>query len=249
MGRSGDRDRDRRGMATASLADLSGATGQADAVARRGADSAPGQRPHVAVVIPCYRVRRHVLSVIERIGAEVSTIYVVDDGCPEHSGAHVTSSCGDPRVRVLAHAKNRGVGAAVMTGYLQAAADGAEIVVKLDGDGQMNPRLIPAFVDPIARGEADYVKGNRFYNPADVRSMPIVRLLGNAALSFLSKLSTGYWSIFDPTNGYTAIHASIVKLLQTEKISERYFFESDLLFRLYLLRCVVTDVPMQAVYG
>jgi glycosyltransferase involved in cell wall biosynthesis len=142
-----------------------------------------------------------------------------------------------------------GVGAAVMTGYKAAIKEGADIIVKIDGDGQMNPFDIPQFVAPILLGEADYVKGNRFYHLDGVRQMPWLRLFGNAGLSFLTKLSSGYWHLFDPTNGYTAIHSSIVNELPIEKIHKRFFFESDMLFHLNLLRVVIVEVPMKAVYA
>jgi dolichol-phosphate mannosyltransferase len=202
----------------------------------------------IAVIIPCYRVKADVLSVIDSIGPEVDIIYAVDDGCPEGSGKEIEDNSEDARVRVLYHSKNEGVGAAMLTGYLQALEDGATILVKIDGDGQMDPRLIPDVVAPILFGEADYTKGNRFFNPADVIAMPLTRLIGNAVLSFLSKMSSGYWSIFDPTNGYTALHASLLYFLPTHKISRRFFFESDMLFHLYLLRAVVVDIPMASVY-
>ena len=166
-------------------------------------------RAKVAVVIPCCRVRDHILSVIAGIGAEVDSIYVIDDSCPEQSGQYVQSQCRDPRVQVLFHETNRGVGGATITGYRQGAEDGATVIVKIDGDGQMDPQFIPRFVIPILRGECDYTKGNRFFYPVDLQGMPLARLLGNSALSFFSKLSSGYWLLFDPTNGYTAIHALI----------------------------------------
>lgn len=203
----------------------------------------------IAVVIPCFRVRRHILDVIARIGPEVDAIYVVDDRCPEESGRFVSAECTDPRVHVVYHAENQGVGGAVMTGYQAAIADGHDILVKVDGDGQMDPGLLPAFVAPLLAGEADYSKGNRFFHLEEIHNMPAIRLVGNAALSFMSKLSTGYWGIFDPTNGYTAIHARVASHLPMEKISKRYFFETDMLFRLNTLRATVIDIPMDAVYG
>jgi len=205
-------------------------------------------RPSIAAVVPVYRERRHVAQVLARFGPEVARIYVVDDGCPERTGEMVRESCTDPRVTVLCHERNRGVGAATMTGYVRALADGAEVVVKVDGDGQMDPGLIPTFVAPILRGEADYVKGNRFHNLDGLASMPPVRLLGNAVLSFVTKISTGYWNVFDPNNGFTAIHAAVLRELPLDRIDERFFFESDVLFRLNTLQAVVCDVPMRAVY-
>jgi dolichol-phosphate mannosyltransferase len=203
----------------------------------------------LAVVIPCYKVKRHVLQVISSIGPEVSLIYVVDDCCPEQTGAFVAASCTDKRVRILSHDENLGVGAAVMTGYRQASIEGADIAIKIDGDGQMDPALIPNFVAPIARGEADYTKGNRFYDLRNLDQMPSVRIFGNACLSFLAKISTGYWNLFDPTNGYTAIHLTVCRHLPLEKISKRYFFETDILFRLNTVRGVVVDIPMDARYA
>lgn len=203
----------------------------------------------VAVVIPCYRVVRHISSVLAGIPAEVSKIYVVDDACPDGSGKYVESNVTDPRIRVIYHASNEGVGAAVMAGYEAAIADGATVIVKIDGDGQMDPRLVPSFVGPILSGEADYTKGNRFFDLEEIRVMPRMRLFGNAALSLVAKLSTGYWDLFDPTNGYTAIHAEVARHLPFKKISHRYFFETDMLFRLNTLRAVVVDIPMDAKYG
>jgi dolichol-phosphate mannosyltransferase len=150
---------------------------------------------------------------------------------------------------VVKHAVNKGVGGAMVSGYREALELGCTIVVKVDGDGQMDPALLPMFVRPVAEGKADYAKGNRFYNLEDTRQMPRKRLLANLLHSFCSKLSTGYWNIFDPANGYTAIHANVLRHLPLDKISERYFFETDMLFRLGLLRCKVVDIPMRAVYA
>ncbi len=203
----------------------------------------------IAVVIPSYRVSRHIMAVLARIGPEVARIYVVDDACPDGSGKLVEKENRDPRVTVHYHATNRGVGGAVMTGYEAAAAEGADCIVKIDGDGQMSPELIPNFVAPILDGVADYTKGNRFYHIEDVIAMPRVRLIGNAVLSFMSKVSSGYWHVFDPTNGYTAISGALASALKFGKIHNRYFFESDILFRIGLLGAAVNDVPMRAVYG
>lgn len=203
----------------------------------------------IAVIVPCFRARGQVLGVLARIGPECAAVYVVDDACPEKSGEHVREGCRDPRVRVLFHERNLGVGGATLTGYRAALADGADVLIKLDADGQMDPELIPALVAPILVGEADYTKGNRFFDLEGLGSMPLVRLIGNSALSFLSKLSSGYWDVFDPTNGFTALHGAVARRLPFDKLAQRYFFESDLLFRLGTLRAVVVDVPMPAHYG
>jgi dolichol-phosphate mannosyltransferase len=203
----------------------------------------------IAVVIPCYRVREHILGVLAAIGPECESVFVVDDGCPEATGDWVAAHCEDPRVQVLRNGRNLGVGGATLAGYRAAIEAGAEVIVKLDGDGQMDPGLIPRLTRPVLSGEADYAKGNRFFELASVSSMPWARLVGNSLLSFASKLSSGYWNIFDPTNGFTSMHAAVARELPFERLSKGYFFESDLLFRLGLLRAVVCDVPMPAVYS
>jgi glycosyltransferase involved in cell wall biosynthesis len=219
-----------------------------DRVRERRAAIAMQPAARIAVVIPCYKVARHIEAVLAAIGPECWRIYVVDDACPEHTGDFVARNVSDERIRILRHEVNKGVGGAVITGYRAAADDGATVIVKIDGDGQMDPRLIGRFVAPILAGEADYTKGNRFYDLEHISRMPRVRIFGNAALSILAKLSTGYWGVFDPTNGYTAMHARLVRLVTLEKISERYFFETDLLFRLNTVRAVVLDIPMDAKY-
>jgi glycosyltransferase involved in cell wall biosynthesis len=202
----------------------------------------------IAVVIPCYKTADQIISLIKSIGSEVNLIYVVDDFCPMKTGLVVESNVNDSRVRVIYHPTNQGVGAAVMTGYSAAIADGAIIIVKIDGDGQMDPSLIPSFIHPIIFGLADYTKGNRFFNIDDILGMPKKRIFGNTILSFITKISSGYWNLFDPTNGYTAIHSNIARNLPFDKISNRYFFESDMLFRLNILRAVVMDIPMRSKY-
>ena len=209
----------------------------------------PTPHPKVAVVIPCYRVVPGVLEVLRAIGPEVARIYCVDDGCPDHSGQYVETHCQDGRVSVLRHERNQGVGGATVTGFRQALQEGAELVVKIDGDGQMDPALLPRFLNPILAGRTDYCKGNRFFRFESLHSMPLVRLWGNAVLSFATKLSSGYWNIFDPNNGYLAIHGRVLAELPLHKLHPRYFFESDLLFRLNTLGAMVEDVPMNATYS
>lgn len=205
--------------------------------------------PTIAVVIPCFRVGRLVLEVIARIGPEVGWIFVVDDACPTGTGKLVAAECKDPRVRVIQHEQNQGVGGATVTGYKAAIETSATVVVKLDGDGQMDPGLIPKLARLILLGRADYVKGNRFHRISDVSGMPPTRLFGNAALSFLTKLSSGYWQLFDPTNGFTAIHGDVLAEMPLDSLAKRYFFESDVLYNLNQLRAVVCEMPMRAVYG
>jgi glycosyltransferase involved in cell wall biosynthesis len=222
---------------------------QEESVRTQALDVGRAWRTGVAVVIPCYKVASHIDGVIAAIGPEVDWIYCVDDACPSGSGDYIARNITDPRVVLLRNAKNQGVGGAVMHGYRRAVDDGASVMVKIDGDGQMDPALLGAFVAPILAGDADYTKGNRFFDLREIKSMPLVRRIGNLGLSFMAKASSGYWDIFDPTNGYTAIHAEVAKRLPFESISQRYFFETDILFRLNTLRAVVLDIPMDARYG
>lgn len=186
---------------------------------------------------------------LSKIGPEVDLIYVVDDACPEETGSFVEECCADDRVHVLRNAKNLGVGGATLAGFSRAVDDQAEVLVKIDGDGQMDPALIPSFANIISAGEADYAKGNRFFEPYGLNRMPRGRFLGNSALSLISKMSTGYWHSVDPTNGFIAIHSAVMRVLPIERIAQRYFFESDMLFRLNVVGACVTDVPMEAYYG
>ncbi len=205
--------------------------------------------PIVAVVVPCYREANNVLDVLAGIGADVRHIFVIDDACPDGTGALVKGSCKDKRVQVVTHDRNRGVGGATLTGYERAIEAGADVIIKLDGDGQMDPAFIPQLIDPIVKGEADYVKGNRFHDLQGLGQMPFLRIVGNLVLSFASKVSSGYWNVFDPTNGFTAIHAKVAARLPFERIANGFFFESDMLFRLNILRATVAEMPMPARYG
>lgn len=207
------------------------------------------EMPSIAVVVPCYRERDQIMDVLPNIGPEVQWIFVIDDACPDGTGEFVAEQTKDPRVNVTRNDQNMGVGGATLAGYRKAVAAGADIIVKLDGDGQMDPALIPDLVRPVRNGLADYTKGNRLHRADAARGMPLVRLFGNISLTFMSKISSGYWDIMDPTNGYTAIHAKVANELIDQELAHGYFFESDLLFRLGGLNAVVVDVPMQAKYG
>lgn len=210
---------------------------------RSGADSSD-----IAVVIPAYRAASTIADVIRSVPAVARWIVVVDDGSDDDV-ASAARSTSDERVVVVSHERNRGVGAAVLTGYEHALALGAALIVKLDADGQMDASRLAELVAPIEEGRADYAKGNRFLHAQELRAMPTRRRYGNVGLSFLTKLATGYWPIFDPTNGYTVIHASVARLLDRSKIAERYFFETSMLIELSRLRAVVTDVYMPARYA
>ena len=207
---------------------------------------------NVDVVIPCYRVSQHIRKVVEDTLAVqgLRQVIVVDDACPEHSSTALRAAFpAEPRLVILEHSENKGVGGAMLTGYAHAFAHGAEVVVKLDGDGQMRPSDIPLLLGPILRKEADYAKGNRFFYPRDLQLMPNLRLFGNAVLSLINKFSSGYWAVMDPTNGFTALHKAAYQHLDLPAIEERYFFESDMLYQLGIINAAVRDVPLPAIYG
>jgi dolichol-phosphate mannosyltransferase len=203
----------------------------------------------ICVVIPAFKVEKKICSVIEKIDSVIDMIYVIDDFCPNQSGKTVEQHCSDERVVVIYHSQNQGVGGAMKTGYERGIKDDMDIFVKIDGDGQMDPTLLPDFLRPIIAGEADYVKGNRFYHLESLEQMPPIRKVGNAILSLINKFTSGYWDIMAPTNGYTAIHRKALKHLPLTNISNRFFFESDMLFRLGTIRAVVKDIPMTAIYA
>ncbi len=203
----------------------------------------------IFVVIPCYKTLNHISEVIKKIDKTVSKIVIVDDQCPENTGLFVKENFTDSRIVVLFNRKNLGVGGATIVGYRYALLNKADVIVKIDGDGQMNPALIKQFVEPIKYGKYDYVKGNRFWNIDDLKQMPKIRLFGNLTLSFIAKASTGYWNLFDPNNGFTAVSSKVLAALPLDKLEKRFFFESDILFRLNLESVKVGQISMTAVYG
>lgn len=203
--------------------------------------------PKIAVVIPAYNVADTIVKVITGIPKSVSAIIVVNDASKDDTIQKI-KSVKDSRVTLINHTKNMGVGGAMLSGYSFALGLGVDIVVKLDGDDQMDVKFIPALIEPIENGEADYTKGNRFLHPVALKKMPIGRKISNLGLTFLSKIASGYWNIFDPANGYTAISASKLVSLDPKRIARSYFFETSMLCELRKLDAVVTDISMPAIY-
>jgi hypothetical protein len=153
------------------------------------------------------------------------------------------------KIIYLKHDVNQGVGGAMLTGFAKSLELGCDITIKMDGDNQMDPSYIPALLKPIVENKADFTKGNRFRDLNALKSMPFGRRIGNLGLSFLIKGASGYWNIFDPTNGYFAIKNDVLQSFNFKKIHKRYFFESSMLIELYHVGAVVQDVPMKARYG
>lgn len=202
---------------------------------------------HIFVIIPMYRVEAQIQKVIRDIPGWVEGIVVVDDASPDESARMAMETC-DPRLTLVRHDANRGVGGAMLSGYNKAIELGATILVKMDGDGQMSAEHLPELVRPILLGQADYTKGNRFVLYDALLRMPFIRRIGNLGLSFLTKIASGYWNIFDPTNGFTAIAAPAFRRIHQQHIHPRYFFESSMLIELNLQRAVVVDVSLPARY-
>jgi len=204
----------------------------------------------IAAIIPAYGVQQNIQSVLSGLPAYIKYIIVVDDASPDVSTDLVIAAANkDKRISLVRHAKNQGVGGAMITGFRKALELGAQIVVKIDGDGQMDPAYIPALITPLIQGKADYVKGNRFRDFQSLQQMPFIRRAGNLVLSFLAKAATGYWNLFDPTNGFFAIRAEMLAQLPLERIDKSYFFETSMLANLYLLGALVVDAPIPARYG
>jgi glycosyltransferase involved in cell wall biosynthesis len=188
-------------------------------------------------------------SVLQAVPAYIKYIIVVDDASPDSTADLVTAFAkDDQRILLIRHPANQGVGGAMVTGYRQALEMGAQVVVKIDGDGQMDMEHLPKLLQPLIDGRADYTKGNRFRDFKSLQQMPFIRRVGNMGLAFLAKAATGYWHIFDPTNGFNAIRSEVLAELPLERIDRTYYFETSMLANLYLIGAVVKDVPMPARY-
>jgi dolichol-phosphate mannosyltransferase len=212
--------------------------------------TAPGGAPvRIAAVIPAFNVAGTIEAVAGAMPDLITHVIVVDDGSTDGTASLVENlAARDARIELVHRDANGGVGAAMVTGFRRALELRAQIVVKIDGDGQMPLAFLPKLVTPLLDGRADYVKGNRFRDFEAIRQMPVLRRLGNLALSFLAKAATGYWNLFDATNGYTAIRGEVLAALPLQRVDRRWFFEISMLTRLYLAGAVVKDEPIPARY-
>jgi glycosyltransferase involved in cell wall biosynthesis len=204
----------------------------------------------VAVVMPAYNVESHIERAIRSVPGYVDLLVVVDDGSRDGTAAAVAAAArGCERVVLLRHPQNRGVGAAIATGYGEARRRGAQVVAVMAGDGQMDPADLPRVLDPVVDGRADYCKGNRFLHADVWRVMPRLRLVGNVALSLLTKLTSGYWRLFDSQCGYTAISSGALRAINGGRtMFARYGYPNDVLARLRVVGARVEDVPVRPVY-
>jgi len=202
----------------------------------------------IAVVIPAYNEEAFIGDVTGSLPDFVDHIIIVDD-CSKDNTYKIASNSNDGRVIVLRTNENQGVGGATITGYKKALELNSNIVVKMDGDGQMSSEYLPSLLEAVIEDGYAYAKGNRFLNSEFLAAMPRHRLFGNFVLTFLNKLASGYWHIFDPQNGYTAIKAEALRSLKFNDIHKGYFFENDMLLQLNLHSFRVKDVPIPARYG
>ena len=173
------------------------------------------QGARVGVIVPAYRVASHIEQVIRGVPAWIGSVIVVEDCGPDDTYARV-QALGDPRVTLLQNERNLGVGGAMKAGFAEALRQRLDIVVKMDGDDQMDPRELPRLLDALLGERADMTKGNRYFNLSSVQEMPLVRIAGNAGLTFLVKLASGYWNIFDPANGYIAVRTKVLERIELE---------------------------------
>jgi glycosyltransferase involved in cell wall biosynthesis len=207
----------------------------------------------IAVVIPAFNERRKIAGTVAGVPELVDHILVIDDASHDDTSRQAELAAlrrSEPAsVEVIRHAANRGVGGAITTGYRRAIAIGADVAVVMAGDGQMDPHDLPALLEPIARGDADYVKGNRFLHPAIWTTMPASRIIGNLVLSAATRVTSGYRHVFDSQCGYTAIHRGALATLELAELFPRYGYPNDLLSRLHVANMRVVDVPVRPIYG
>jgi len=204
----------------------------------------------IAVVIPCYKVEAHIQKVVAEIPDYITSIILVDDASPDKTGEILDKlATENPKIKVLHHPKNQGVGGAMISGFQEAIKQNNEVVIKIDGDGQMNIAYFEEMLQAVFEEKYNFAKGNRFFDRKMLRKMPAMRRIGNIGMGFLIKMASGYWNVFDPANGFFCIHASSLKRIDFERISKRFFFESSLLIELYYTGAKIKDLAMPAIYA
>ncbi|MFH0861332.1 MAG: glycosyltransferase family 2 protein [Candidatus Altiarchaeota archaeon] len=202
----------------------------------------------ICVVVPAYNEEKLIAKTLEGIPDYVDKIVVVDDGS-EDSTSRIVSMVKDPRILLIRHEINNGVGAAIVSGYKKSLELEMDITAVMDGDSQMNPLNLPAVLDPVVNGDADYVKGNRLLEKEVKNIMPGIRYIGNHLLAIFTKVASGYWNIMDPQCGYTAISRDTIIRINWEKLYKRYGFENDLLIEMNIHKVRLTDVPVDPIYS
>lgn len=202
----------------------------------------------VGVVIPVHNEEKFILEVIGNIPSFVDHIIVVDDASTDGTAAILEKSA-EPRLVCCSNPENLGVGGTTKNGYRKALELGCQVIVKADGDGQMPMQCLENLIEPVCDGLCDYSKGNRFLNHSGLENMPFFRFVGNITLTFLNKLASGYWHVFDPQNGFTAISSGALEKIDLARVHDRFFFENDMLMNLNINECKVRDIPIPTIYG
>jgi glycosyltransferase involved in cell wall biosynthesis len=202
----------------------------------------------VGVVVPAFDEEALIGATLGGIPELVDRIFVVDDGSTDRTSERA-EELGDPRVEVIAHESRSGVGAATLTGYRRALADDLDVVVVMNGDNQMDPADLPKLVEPVARGEVDYTKANRLFSGQAWELIPKTRFFGNAILSMLTKIASGYWHVADSQSGYTVVSREMLERLDLDRIYTNYGFPNDMLVHLNVWNARVRDLPSRPIYG
>lgn len=204
----------------------------------------------IAVVIPYYNAKKHIVNVVCKLPEYISKIYIVNDKSPDELPINeLKQTMCNSKIDIINSDTNMGVGGATKLGFIKAVQDEMEYIIKVDSDDQMDTTYIPDLLIPLIEDKADYAKGNRFRDFKALKSMPISRKTGNLFLSFLTKTATGYWNNFDPTNGFFAVKTSFLKRIDFENLANRYYFETSLIAEMYFQSTRIQDVSMPAVYG
>lgn len=202
----------------------------------------------VAAVVPAYEEEKLITTVIDTMPVYVDHIVIVDDCSPDRT-SEIAGAHPDERVTLIRHEVNQGVGGAIITAHKAAMALGADVNVVMAGDAQMDPAHLPSLLDKVTADGYGFAKANRFYAPESFSGMPGYRVFGNIVLSFFTKFASGYWNLFDPQNGYTAVRTEVLRRVPLDRVAKRYSFENDLLTHLNILQVPATDVPIPAIYG
>ena len=201
----------------------------------------------IAVAIPCYKVEQHLKQVVSGLPPLIDIILLVDDCSPDGTPALVDRLADGSRIVAIHHPQNKGVGGAMKTAFRKAMEMEADVVVKLDGDGQMDASYIAPLVEALEG--ADFAKGNRLFNRQMLRRMPAIRRIGNMGVGFMVKAASGYWNVSDPVNGFFARRTKTLRQMDLDRVADRYFFESSMLIEMHYTGARISEVNMPAIYG
>jgi len=204
----------------------------------------------IAVIIPCYKVEKQIQKVVAAIPDYITSVILVNDASPDKTGEILDQLAKEnAKITVIHHSKNQGVGGGMISGFQEAIRQNHEVVIKIDGDGQMDIAYFETMLNAVFDEKFNFVKGNRFFDRKMLRKMPAIRRIGNIGMGFLIKMASGYWNVFDPANGFLCVHTSVLQRIDFQRLSKRFFFESSLLIELYYTGAKIKDIPMPAIYA